>query len=367
MSRSCRPFSRRISVVAVALALVLTGCGPGDDEPSGGETLASFFGYDEDDSEDWEARWRDQEREVQEHIRRCMAEKGFEYIPVEHASGSFVVYDAEDEEERIRRQGFGITTWFGDDGDVADPIDEPMEDPNWERVEAMSEAEREAYYEALHGSFDDEHYEIEYDEETGEEYHVSYGFGGGCEGEAHEEVYGGGGDREEVDELWEQLEPAYEALYERIQADPRIVEWNEEWVACMAAAGYDYSAPDDMYDAVWQEFDQRLEEILGPDGGYVDPFEGWSEADIAAFFEERTQDEIDAFFREADAQRQSNVDQEALAALQQEEIELAVTDFECRGGQSSWELYDEVSRSYEADFIAENRQLLEQLREAEGR
>ena len=54
---------------------------------------------------------------------------------------------------------------------------------------------------------------------------------------------------------------------------------------------------------------------------------------------------------------------EALAALQQEEIDLAVADFECRGDY--WEVYQEVSEEYEAEFIAENRAILEEIRAAE--
>ena len=51
-----------------------------------------------------------------------------------------------------------------------------------------------------------------------------------------------------------------------------------------------------------------------------------------------------------------------MRALQQEEIDLAVTDVECAEG---WDdTYREVSQEYEADFITENRGILEQIREA---
>jgi hypothetical protein len=52
-----------------------------------------------------------------------------------------------------------------------------------------------------------------------------------------------------------------------------------------------------------------------------------------------------------------------LAALQQEEIDMAVADYECRGDY--WEVYQDVSEEYEADFIAENRAALEEIRELE--
>jgi hypothetical protein len=55
---------------------------------------------------------------------------------------------------------------------------------------------------------------------------------------------------------------------------------------------------------------------------------------------------------------------DALAALQQEEIDVAVADFECR--DNYWEVYQEISQEYEADFIAANREILDQIRESQG-
>jgi hypothetical protein len=108
----------------------------------------------------------------------------------------------------------------------------------------------------------------------------------------------------------------------------------------------------------------RFDAIVGPNGGYADPFEGWSEAEIEAFFEEKTEEEVDAFFREAEQTTNDDIDQDALAALQQEEIDMAVADFECR--DNYWEVYQEISGEYEADFVAENREALEKIRESQG-
>jgi hypothetical protein len=357
---------QRVAILGVlVLAVAASACSPsGGASSSGeGETLASFMGWDEADAE---GRWREQEAEVQERIRTCMAEQGFEYTPVDHAEGSVILYDAEeeDEEERIREQGFGITTWYGKEAEAfEEPVDEAMEDPNWERVEAMTESERQAYFEALHGSEEEqlEHATTEYDPETGEETGLVYeSFGAGCEGAAHEAVYG------RNTELWEELGPAFDALQERVEADPRIIERNEEWSQCMAAAGYLYATPQEMHDAVYEEFQQRLDDILGPDGGWSDPFEGWSEAEIEAFFDEKTEDEIEAFFRQAEQEHSETVDSEALSELQAEEIALALADYECRDGDAFWALYQQVSEEYEADFIDENRELLERVRDAEG-
>jgi hypothetical protein len=230
-------------------------------------------------------------------------------------------------------------------------------------LEAMSESESQAWYEALYGTEEEQAEDMvtEVDPETGEEYQVSSGYGAGCQGEAYEAEYG---EQQATDDLWMELNPEMEAMYERVQADPRIVELDEEWSACMAQAGYEYESMTQMQEAVYQDFQARFEAIVGPNGGYADPFEGWSQDEIDAFFEEKTQEEIDAFFAEAEDASRENVDMEALAALQQEEIDLAVADFECRGDY--YEVYQEVSEEYEAEFVEQNREILEQIREAQG-
>lgn len=376
MSRGRWTVRRNLLVSLGILSLVVVTCGGGGPGSVGdGDTttssvvseedsLAAFFGYGNEDPEEAQAQYREEESRVQELIRACMAEEGFDYTPVLPPEEAYEIWTPEDEEERIRTQGFGITTWYGNEEQFEEEGIE-WEDPNQEMIEAMSETEQQAYFDALYGS-EDEQMEgsvTEVDPETGEEYQVSEGWGFGCEGEAYEEIYGGQ-DQAQAQELWEDLGPEFEALYERVQADPRIVEFNEEWASCMSSAGFDFESREAMHETIFEDFDQRLQAIIGPEGGYVDPFEGWTEEEMEAFFEEHTDDEIDAFFRDAEREAMSQVDQEALAELQQEEIDLAVADFEC--GQGFEEVYTEVSAEYEAEFIAQNREILEQIREAEG-
>jgi hypothetical protein len=362
-------------VLLLLLAFLVAACGGGgggaeptttdDDQSTGEETLADFFGWADEDPEAAEANYQEQEARIQESIRVCMAEAGFEYQPMLPPEGSYGFVDEEfDEGEWVRTQGFGITTWYGNEEAVTEPErGEEWVDPNQEMIEAMSESESQAWYEALYGTEEEQAEDMvtEVDPETGEEYQVSSGYGAGCQGEAYEAEYG---EQQATDDLWMELNPEMEAMYERVQADPRIVELDEEWSACMAQAGYEYESMTQMQEAVYQDFQARFEAIVGPNGGYADPFEGWSQDEIDAFFEEKTQEEIDAFFAEAEDASRENVDMEALAALQQEEIDLAVADFECRGDY--YEVYQEVSEEYEAEFVEQNREILEQIREAQG-
>jgi hypothetical protein len=363
---------RKTTSLLLPLAFLVAACGGGgggaepttteEEQSTGEETLADFFGWSDEDPEAAEAEYREQESRIQESIRLCMAEAGFEYQPMLPPEGSFGFADEEfDEGEWVRTQGFGITTWYGNEDAVMEPERaEEWVDPNQEMLEAMSESESQAWYEALYGTEEEQTEDMvtEVDPETGEEYQVSYGYGAGCQGEAEY------GEQQATDDLWTELNPEMEAMYERVQADPRIVELDEEWSACMAEAGYEYESMSRMQETIYQDFQTRFDEIVGPNGGFADPFEGWSQEEIDAFFEEKAQEEIDAFFAEAEQASQENVDMEALAALQQEEIDLAVADFECRGDY--YEVYQEVSEDYEAEFVEQNRELLEQIREAQG-
>jgi hypothetical protein len=366
---------RRWMTLVAVLAFVFAACGGGGgsdaattevgaEDDDGVESMADFFGYANEDPEAAEAQFREQEARIQEAIRQCMVAVGFEYQPMVQPEGSFTVFDELDEEERVRTQGFGITTWYGNEETTATTVvGEEWVDPNQEMLDAMSDSEREAWYAALWGTEEEqmEGATTEIDPVTGEEYTVTDGFGAGCQGEANEAEYG---DQSQVQDLWEGLNPAMEAMYQQVQADPRLVELDQEWSACMAAAGHEYESPSQMSESIYLDLQTRFDAIVGPNGGYADPFEGWTQAEIDAFFAEKTEEEIDAFFRESEQSARDDVDMEALAALQQEEIALAVTDFECRGDY--YEVYQEVSEEYEADFIAANREVLEQIRDAGG-
>ncbi|MGF1665808.1 MAG: hypothetical protein ACFCVC_06005 [Acidimicrobiia bacterium] len=326
-----------------------------DDGGGGADTLASYLGWDTgDDPEAAEASWREQEAVIQESVRLCMAEEGFDYIPVEPPADSYVV-DDRTPEDWAAEQGFGISTWIGNEEQFSGP-DVEYVDPNQEIVEAMSESEMTAYYEALHGSEEENAAQqtTEIDPETGEEITYSEGFGGGCYGAAYEAEYGGQND------LYEELGPEMDAMYQRIQADPRILALDVEWSECMVGKGYEYESQNTMYEAVYEDFQARLDAIVGPNGGYVDPFEGWTEDEINAFFEEKSEEEINAFFEAAENQAAPEYDEAALAALQQEERDLAVAAAECQG---NWEeVYMEVSAEYESEFIAANQAKLDEIK-----
>lgn len=325
------------------------------------ETLADFLGLDDAlDPAVAEATRHDQTIRFEEMIRSCMAEEGFEYIPVIPPEDSYRVTGPEDEEERVHREGFGISTWYGSDNETG-AVDSFTEwaDPNQAVIDAMSEAERQAYHEAMFGTEEelmDGEVVTGVDPETGEEVQVTQGSQPGCYGEASELMFGGA---MEAERLMFELSPELDELNQRIEADPRIVAWEKDWSACMAARGYDYTDRDDMRVRGFQDLQARFDEIVGS----LDPFEGWSEEELQTFIDDHSDAEIEALQQQAEEAARAAVDEEALAALRQEEIDLAVADFECNAGFT--DLYQEVAAEYEATFISENLEVLEQIRDAQ--
>ncbi|MCY3540092.1 MAG: hypothetical protein OXH10_09605 [bacterium] len=310
-----------------------------EEEP---DSLSDYIGFDFDDPDASAAFAADLERQVQESIVSCMAQEGFEYIPV--ATPGLGANFAFNEEEFARESGFGITTWYGQEQDVLTE-EENFVDPNLEITESLSESELEAYKQVLHGGFD----EGSLGSENGEVNIVDSFTGRGCWGQAFDEVYGA------QFRVFEELAPQFEDLTQRVEADPRYLEANEDWSECMADRGHTYSSQDAMYEEIFDYFQGQLDEITG-DGGFVDPFVGMSEEEI----ETLTVEEMENLFDQASQEARADIDQDALEALQQEEIDLAVAAFEC--GEDLDDLLQELYREYEADFVRDNRDVLEQLR-----
>ena len=315
-----------------------------EEEP---ETLADYLGFDFDDPDAAAAQSMEFERRTEELIARCMAEEGFAYVPaVRPMSASSFMFD---EESFAREQGFGITTWYGQESPF-ESTDDGWIDPNRSIVDALSDSERDAYYRVLYGSSlgDSDAAGPAVDDPDPNP------FGEGCQGKAFEAVYGA------LEEVWRKLGPKFDELSARMDADPRFQEANRGWAECMADRGYRYDSAETLYEEVYDDFGQRLEETVGAGRGYSDPFEGLTEEEIEAFMAERSDEEIDDFFTQARQQQTDDVDEEALAALQQEERDLAVANFEC--GEALTAVTEEIWKEYEQRFVEENREVLEQLR-----
>lgn len=353
---------RLFSMLGAALLLTASACGsssgadgelPAGTEgetsttaaPDPGEepaTLDSFFGFDPNDPDASQEQFRRWEMRQQELIATCMANQGFEYVPA--VTPSSIIGVAFDEEQFAREQGFGISTRY-DAVDENDPSGR-WTDPNEAIVTAMSESERNAYYEGLYGA--------ETELEAGAEESDATFWGGGCQGEAAQEVFG------QAEAIFSELEPLLTDLQERVDADPRMTDADQGWTACMSDRGYQYESADDIWNTALDDLQQRYAAIAGGS----DPFAGWSDEEIQEFVANSSPQELDDFYAQFEQQSRQDVDQEALTALQEEEIALAVANYEC--GEERRQLEQEVRSEYEKEFIQQNRDALLRARDSLG-
>lgn len=363
MMRSIRAF------VAVAAVVAIAGCGGGDTQASSDDVsspLGEFLGEDDIffgdvDEDEAQERFIAEERERQAIIAECMREQGFEYTPTDPEQYVFFGGEGEDgleygEDEWIAKYGFGISTQrfsqesVGPDlvgyDDSFDGFDSDS-DPNFAYLESLSESEQEAYQEALYGDdafgeFDDTLSEEEQEAAIEDiEWEPS-----GCEGEAYTEV-------SSTNRFFTEFEDELNELYERVEADPRIAEAEQEISDCVADRGLDYTDMEDLYES----FESRLSEL---ESEVQYPSEELDEDDFA----QMSPDELDEIFNQPAIL--SDEAKATLAEIQAEEIELAVAVDECGGGFEDQEaLYREVVAEYEQQFIDENEDRLTEFRDAE--
>jgi hypothetical protein len=320
---------RRTGIVAfVLLCSFAVGCGastgPGVASGADGETLADFVpGWP---SSDAAAADQGQAERAQEAIRDCMAAAGFEYV-VDVPDDPF---GAQTEADLAAEYGFGLAVpivdqWQSDGG--APQSDDP--DPNAPIVEALSDAERDAYYLALYGEdlvVDDTMTQ----EEIDQAYQKSQK--AGCEASAYGYAY----NQEASAAFYEQFGTAYNDIVVRMQSDSRIAALDGQWSACMAEEGYDFATEIDAQEYILS----KLEGV-----GAISDYEV----------------DRDSLSVASDVVELDSATQAAVQDIADEEVEIAVASVGCR--QNFETVVTEVYRDYEAQFIEEHRAELEQFRD----
>ncbi|RZS57509.1 hypothetical protein EV141_1222 [Microcella putealis] len=303
---------------ASALVLTLAACSPGGDGPTEdefysplNEYLSAAWGGDLSE-EDWMAQAEEDQRIREEIVAECMAEQGFEYIPVVDIGWGSSSGDEwnPDDREWVAQWGYGAVRYPGMN-DVPDP-DEQMVDPNQEYVESLSESEMTAFYEALYGPQPTE-------EELNEDGSYDYNWEtAGCQGFAENEISG----ENPIDsDEHKPLMDAINELYMQMETNPAFAEVDAEWVTCMADAGFSgFSTQPDAQNSVYDELNSY--------------YEGMTE-----FIE----------------------DDPALDEIADREVELALADLDCRESTDYRERRQAVSVELEEQFIADNKAALDAL------
>ena len=310
MTRTAQKSSLALTALALgALMLGLAACGGGQGDATASKkasgNVEQQLGFDDQALRVRQAR-------IQNAVRDCMKNEGFDYVPVDPSARIAAVTGSSrlSDEDFTRQFGYGISTFWGRGGAQADP--------NQQYRMSLSPADRAAYDRALYG----ENVGATVDDalDTGD-----FSKLGGCTLKATEAVFGG-------TQVLTQLQSKLDSLDERINADPRMVKALEKWASCMAAAGYRYEEPDDIDGSLLK----RMERIVGPVPGKFATGPG-------------------------DGAKPAPYDHAQLAALQREEIATARQDLACEKKEIT-PVEAVVRPEYEARFRQQNQTLLGQIK-----
>lgn len=339
------------AVYGVAVvALVLTACGQGGDDAADsadddmtpleqylGESAISFaeggIQFAVAGAQEMTEEERQNQRDLEEKVEECMTEKGFEYYPnvSEGEANKLAEAYSLPDDEFAEQYGYGISTlMFTDDSD-----EEANDNPNQEYRDSLSAQAQEEYDQALHGdmtSFATSESDGEGAVTAGPPEDADFG----CYGDAADEIYGPRDEGSATDPFLEfdSLMDDLFQLGERVKADPRVAEATDAWRNCMADAGHpDFENVSEPEQQVFQRMNE-LRGTLAPDD---------AEAGIAP-------------------PEEDDIDPEALAELQEFELELAQADYTCKDDHYN-EVAHDVSRELEQEFVEQHRDELEQFRD----
>jgi hypothetical protein len=217
-----------------------TGCGGGSAEGGGRDRLpgALEFGLTEE-------QFTEHVDKTQALIAKCMADAGFEYVPVNvktiQTAQLYVRHDPHfTRRDYHAKWGYGETTRF----------DEPsravgLGPQNLQIYKALPEPQREAYDRTLFGADRHADFVFTLDEED-------FSTTGGCTRKAVAQVF-----------TPEQVKGTFENPKDTlINDDERIVAAREKWSACMRGHGYHYK---EDQDEIISEYADRLDKLLGED------------------------------------------------------------------------------------------------------
>ena len=315
------PSSKRASALlaaSVCAAFLLGGCAqPDEAEPAAKDSpltefMSSAYGSDVS-PEEQEKEYAERERKREDLVAQCMSEEGFEYTPnvqdVSFSMGSVDDYKP-DSREWVAQYGYGMINYPGREEQSTEATE--YVDLNADYVASLSESEQTAFYEALNGPMPDEAdmpaegEVVEWDWTTA-----------GCYGWSENEI---SGEDPSSSEEHQPLIEAINTLYEDMGTSPDLAGADAEWSACMAEAGHPgFSVQNDARNSISDKMN-----TLYDDSG--------------------------------------SVDKAAMDAVEEEEIELALVDLDCREETDYQDTMESVQFKLEQQFIDDHKAELESYR-----
>jgi len=263
----------------------------------------------------------------EELISQCMREAGFNYHPDINSNSFSIGTNAfddvqPDDWEWVSQYGFGIVS--GHRHRSGGPTGERDDDPNREYVESLSETARAEFELALNGPPD----AFSSPDADWNEWMQTRG----CTGQGIVQAISESPLFLETQEEFRPLFEARNAMTASIVEQPAMVELTSEWAHCMADAGHPgLGRRSDATSPFWtQLFTTQVMIQVRADAGTPDPDNG------AAL----------------------------LAELQAREIEMALSDLDCRIATNYFAREDAIRIELETQFVNDNRALLEDFRNA---
>lgn len=319
-----------------AAAVVLAGCSSSPEEGGAdsaeqesplSEYMSAIYGGDLS-PEEQQAQSEEQNRQVEEQVADCMQDEGFEYVPNtasygSSTSGEDVVYEPEDR-DWVGQYGYGAVNSPWNEQPV-DPDQQEYVDPNADYVASLSESEQTAFNEALYGPQPSEEEQAAMEDETYEYDWTT----AGCYGAAQHEVYEASDPTQS--EEFAPLMDAMNKLYETLASDPGMADLDAAWSACMDDGGH---------------------------GGFA------TQADAQNSIYDAQNEIYSAVPVDAEGNSTGEVDQAALDALGEQEIDLALADLDCREQTDYRAKANDIQFTLEEQFIDDHKSELEALKAA---
>ena len=296
--------SQRVAAAALAslvLAVVPACSDPAEEVPDAvgpaDEYLEQVFDYAED-------RHSETDLWYQEVLAGCMAEQGFEYLPFTVGMAHIDPADLDiDIDSREFAEQFGYGALPGSPLLATASRADHLANPNDQITANMSPNEFAEYQEAFWGGFREADADAAYDEAWP---------GWGCTGLAWHEVFGSG---VLTSDVYQDLDAEITRIdTHALPANPRVIEADGAWSQCMADEGYPgYARQDDAALDARQRW-MELQDILTEEYGNAIP---GGPDDLAPGEAELIEDEIALAVTDWDCRHSTDYDA-AVAAVRNE-------------------------------------------------
>lgn len=321
----------KLLVTAIAVVLAVA-CGGSSESTTVFDQIGLLTPPDEKSDDFVESLAR--EREASDAAAICMRSYGYEYIPwtsAEIVAPALLDAPPRGTQEFAAEVGYGILFNLPRQLETHPAA---KQDPNLVFLDGLSRDQQAVYYQTLYGagagvigpraqSVDPDLYQE-----------------GGCLG--RELNRDGSTTRAN---LLGSLRPSFHDLAARANADPRLLAYDATWSACMAESGYRYASTV----TAQADFEARFAEL-------------WSGADFPS--SNYSADELASMTRSERAEIYADTpgfDRETWMAHLADEIEVATQDHVCQRDQQRFDIYAEVLRGFEQQWILENESAVNTL------